>query len=342
MKCFRIEIVWGKNCEKNHCEKNNEKAQAPGRVPADSFDNRDCGPPEVRHCDEEDSARRDEEGGGRGSGGASRKIEPGRNRGGNTGSLFYPQTAAYSYPKPKLIQYDSGITHTRRHAMVFLPADYDAAKTYPVLYLLHGWGGSHRTWANKKANIILQNLYYFEDVPEMIVVCPNSNVNAAESVEGLSFTESLEPFDATPEEVVKYLKPYIECHFSVKKGRKNAAVAGNSLGGRNALALAYKYPKQFGSVGSFSPSVSVEAANGTGLKAPLRDLNLPENKHRPFDVLMLMVGRSDKVCGNVSYELDRYMKAQNISHDFYDTAGGHETTVWQNGLYNFAKKLYRK
>ena len=203
---------------------------------------------------------------------------------------FIRKQPGYSYPKPKLIQYDSGITHTRRHAMVFLPADYDAA----------------------------------------------------ESVEGLSFTESLEPFDATPEEVVKYLKPYIERHFSVKKGRKSTAVAGNALGGRNALALAYKYPKQFGSVGSFSPSVSVEAANGTGLKAPLRDLNLPKNKNRPFDVLMVMVGRSDKVCGNVSYELDRYMKAQNISHDFYDTAGGHETTVWQNGLYNFAKKLYRK
>lgn len=203
---------------------------------------------------------------------------------------FIRKQPGYSYPKPKLIQYDSGITHTRRHAMVFLPADYDAA----------------------------------------------------ERVEGLSFTESLEPFDATPEEVVKYLKPYIERHFSVKKGRKSTAVAGNSLGGRNALALAYKYPKQFGSVGSFSPSVSVEAANGTGLKAPLRDLNLPKNKNRPFDVLMVMVGRSDKVCGNVSYELDRYMKAQNISHDFYDTAGGHETTVWQNGLYNFAKKLYRK
>lgn len=203
---------------------------------------------------------------------------------------FIRKQPGYSYPKPKLIQYDSGITHTRRRAMVFLPADYDAA----------------------------------------------------ESVEGLSFTESLEPFDATPEEVVKYLKPYIERHFSVKKGRKSTAVAGNSLGGRNALALAYKYPKQFGSVGSFSPSVSVEAANGTGLKAPLRDLNLPKNKNRPFDVLMVMVGRSDKVCRNVSYELDRYMKAQNISHDFYDTAGGHETTVWQNGLYNFAKKLYRK
>ena len=55
---------------------------------------------------------------------------------------FIRKQPGYAYPKPKLIQYDSGITHTRRHAMVFLPADYDAARTYPVLYLLHGWGGS--------------------------------------------------------------------------------------------------------------------------------------------------------------------------------------------------------
>ena len=46
---------------------------------------------------------------------------------------FIRKQPGYSYPKLKLIQYDSGITHTCRHAMVFLPADYDAAKTYPVL-----------------------------------------------------------------------------------------------------------------------------------------------------------------------------------------------------------------
>lgn len=46
---------------------------------------------------------------------------------------FIRKQPGYSYSKPKLIQYDSGITHTRRHAMVFFPADYDAAKTYPVL-----------------------------------------------------------------------------------------------------------------------------------------------------------------------------------------------------------------
>ena len=71
--------------------------------------------------------------------------------------------------------------------MVFLPADYREDKEYPVLYLLHGYGGSHRTWHNKEADVILQNLYYFENVPEMIVVCPNSNINENESADGLDF-----------------------------------------------------------------------------------------------------------------------------------------------------------
>lgn len=122
---------------------------------------------------------------------------------------FIEQQPGYNYREPETIAYHSGLTQTTRHATVFLPVDYSEEKTYPVLYLLHGYGGSHRTWRNKAADIILQNLYYFENVPEMIVVCPNSNVNQAESVEGLTFWESVEPFDRTPDEVVDYLMPYI-------------------------------------------------------------------------------------------------------------------------------------
>ena len=40
--------------------------------------------------------------------------------------------------------------------------DYFGRKDLPPgpLYLLHGYGGSHRTWRNKAADIILQNLYF--------------------------------------------------------------------------------------------------------------------------------------------------------------------------------------
>ncbi len=255
---------------------------------------------------------------------------------------FIEEQPGYKYNEPQTIRYYSGITDSMRHAMVYLPADYDESKSYPVLYLLHGYGGSHRTWKNKKADIILQNLYYFENVPEMIVVCPNSNVNKKESVDDLDFLEGAKAFDYTAEEVVNYLMPYINTHYSVKHGRENTAVAGNSMGGRNSLALAYKYPQLFDYVGAFSSATAVEAANDTSFwDAPLQDLDLAENTQNPFSLLLLAVGKSDDVCGEVTYELNDYMNEKGIDHIFYDTKGGHQTVVWQNALYNFAKKLFK-
>lgn len=254
---------------------------------------------------------------------------------------FVKKQVGYSYHLPETITYHSDITDSMRHAMVFLPADYSEDKEYPVLYLLHGYGGSHRTWHNKEADVILQNLYYFENVPEMIVVCPNSNINENESADGLDFWQSISFFNHTTEELVHNVMPYIEANYSVKRGRENTAVAGNSMGGRNALAAAYTYPELFGYVGAFSSATAVAAANDTTwVETPLEDLTLPEGVE-PFKVLMLAVGRSDDVCGEVTYELHDYMNEQGINHIFYDMEGGHWTVVWQNALYNFGRKLFR-
>ena len=253
---------------------------------------------------------------------------------------FIYKQPGYKYGDVETVEYYSDITKTKRHANVFLPADYDKNKEYPVLYLLHGYGGSYRTWKNKAADIIIQNLHYFESGAEMIVVCPDSNVNKEESVDGLSFWESIEPFDKTAAELADNLMPYIKENYPIKEGRENTAVAGNSMGGRNALAAAYTYPELFDYVGAFSSASAVAAANGTGVSTPLEKLSLPDGVE-PFKLMFLCVGRSDDVCGNVSYELDEYMNRENIDHIFYDSEGGHQTTVWQNALYNFAKKLFR-
>ena len=57
---------------------------------------------------------------------------------------FVQKQVGYAYRSPDTITYHSDVTDSMRHAMVFLPADYREDKEYPVLYLLHGYGGSHR------------------------------------------------------------------------------------------------------------------------------------------------------------------------------------------------------
>ena len=58
------------------------------------------------------------------------------------------------------VWYDSKVTGTWRHALVYLPSDYDEqAKRYPVLYLQHGGGEDETGWIRQgRANFILDNL----------------------------------------------------------------------------------------------------------------------------------------------------------------------------------------
>lgn len=253
---------------------------------------------------------------------------------------FMEKQPGYDYRSPKTITYESKVTGTKRKAMVFLPADYDEEKEYPVLYLLHGYGGSQKTWRNKNADIIVQNVHYFKDAAEMIVVCPDCVVG--ENVDDdISFWDVIPYFDKTEEELIGSLMPYIEEHFSVKTGRDNTAIAGNSMGGRNALAIGFKHQDMFGYVGGFSSVSPLYTEKYQNSIPALTDSLTINESTGQFKLLMLCVGRSDNVCGDVTYELHDYFNQNDVEHIFYDVDGGHQNTVWQNALYNFTQRIFR-
>lgn len=247
----------------------------------------------------------------------------------------------YDYRRPDTLIYRSKLTGTYRHATVFLPADFSEKKRYPVLYLLHGLNGSHRSWERKSADIILQNLRYAGEAPEMIVVCPNSSVNDKEDTSELTAEDKEKAYDLTAREVVENLMPAINSKYPVKRGRGNTAVAGNSMGGRNALYTAFTYPDLFGYVGAFSSAYVVGKKGDGGKWDPLLEtLHLPEGSP-DFNLLMLCVGSSDTRCGDVTYKLHDIMSGENLSHVFHDMPGGHDDTVWKKSLCEFAREIFK-
>lgn len=252
---------------------------------------------------------------------------------------FATRQEGFSYWKNTTITYESGVTGTQRKANVLLPLDYDESKEYPVLYILHGMGGSHNTWLNKDADIIIQNLMYFNDVEPMIVVLPNSELNEEADTDGLDWTEIVPIYDKTREELIDYLMPYIEEHFSVKTGPENTAIAGNSLGGRETLSIAFSYPEKFGYVGAFSSSSVISDGQYPVIESVIEESDL--GKVNDFKLFMLMVGRQDDVCGWVTYDLEERLNAIGANHIFYDVEGGHNTYVWQNALYNFVQRIFK-
>ena len=85
----------------------------------------------------------------------------------------YYAIRAVPHGQVREVWYDSKVTGTWRHALVYLPADYDAqTKTrYPVLYLQHGGGEDERGWVVQgRVSHILDNLIAEQKAKPMLVV----------------------------------------------------------------------------------------------------------------------------------------------------------------------------
>ncbi|MGH9888720.1 MAG: alpha/beta hydrolase-fold protein, partial [bacterium] len=88
------------------------------------------------------------------------------------GATYY-SIQAVPHGQVREVWYDSKVTGTWRHALVYLPPQYDEqTKTrYPVLYLQHGGGEDETGWIRQgKANVILDNLMAAGRSKPMIVV----------------------------------------------------------------------------------------------------------------------------------------------------------------------------
>ena len=64
-----------------------------------------------------------------------------------------------------------------KYANVYLPAGYDGSKKYPVLYLMHGIGGSETEWGlvgdSSLIKKIAENLVIRDEAVPFIIVTPN-------------------------------------------------------------------------------------------------------------------------------------------------------------------------
>jgi S-formylglutathione hydrolase FrmB len=142
----------------------------------------------------------------------------------------------------------AGPTHVR----VLLPAGYrDSRKRYPVLYLLHGAGGSYASWSEAAAKLARTR--------PLIVVMPDGGPAGFYSDwfnDGRGGPPMWETYH------VGELVPWVDSRFRTKAGKRARAVAGYSMGGFGALSYAARHPELFAVAASFSGVVD---SNDPGL-----------------------------------------------------------------------------
>jgi putative tributyrin esterase len=126
---------------------------------------------------------------------------------------------------------------------IITPGNIPSGTRLPVVYLLHGGGGSFRDWSN------------FSDVARfakrgLILVMPEADESY--------YTNSVEqPQDRYEDYIVNDLIKDVEARFPAAPGRANRAIVGISMGGFGAVKLALHHPDLFAFAGGLSSAIDV-------------------------------------------------------------------------------------
>ena len=235
--------------------------------------------------------------------------------------------------------YLSTTTKTFRKCLVILPPDYTTEKDYPVLYLLHGIGGDHSEWSGGRPDVVIGNLIAQGLAPEMIVVMPNvrARSNDMANPSDVYSAEHFAAFDNFINDLTNDLMPFIAKEYSVAEGRENTAVAGLSMGGREALYIGLTLPETFGYVGAFCPAPGVLPYYAEGGLFQTADFHATEGLD---SYILINAGQWDGVVGEWPETYANTLLQNGTAVTFYVTEGGHDFTVWKHGLYNFALRIF--
>lgn len=238
----------------------------------------------------------------------------------------------FGYGEKVAIEYYSNTTGKDRKAYVLLPEGYDPANKYPVVYVLHGIGGTEGEWFQGKPQEIIGNLIAAGEVEPFIAVMPNVRARANDTdISDIYQPTNFAAFDNFINDLRDDLMPYINANYSVYGDREHTAVCGLSMGGMESLNIGFRMLDSVGYIGAFSPAPTLD----TSL------LTLEGSEYTP-ELVMICNGTADSVVGNVPKDYHNVLVDNNVEHIWYQVPGGdHNFTVWNDGLYNFVKRLFK-
>ena len=159
---------------------------------------------------------------------------------------------AYAQPAGKVLEtriVKSTILGKDVRYTVYLPADYETSnRTYPVVYLLHGYTDDNTGWLQfGEINRYADKAIAEGTIPPMIIIMPNGD--SSWYINSYDGKENYEDF------FVKEFMPTIEKTYHIKAEKKYRGVAGLSMGGYGTLILSMKHPELFAASAPLSAAV---------------------------------------------------------------------------------------
>jgi S-formylglutathione hydrolase FrmB len=217
---------------------------------------------------------------------------------------------------------------------VVLPPGYGLVTSrgtrYPVLYLLHGWGGHYDSWL---ANTSLER---YASEHRLIVVTPEGgNGWYTDGVDGAA--GKYESY------VLQELIPDVDRRFRTIAARRGRGVAGNSMGGYGALKFGFKHPEIFALVASTSGALDASARTDDPsimqtfgeMGSPTRTENdlprlareFPEEGRRALPYFYLDCGLQDPWLA-FNRDFAAVLAGRKVAHEYRQLPGEHIWPFW--------------
>jgi len=236
--------------------------------------------------------------------------------------------------------YKSGVVGDHRDYYVYTPPGYDPRdkKTYPVLYLLHGYSDDASGWsAVGRANVILDNLIATGKAKPMLIVMPlgYGEPKILEPNSGAFRDRSITDrnFDKFREALLTEMIPRVESEYRVDKNRTARAITGLSMGGSESLLTGLNTLDKFAWIGAFS----------SGGFTPEFDEEIPAldaKSNQQIKLLWIACGTEDRLI-DINRTFRKWLASKNIAHADIETPGMHTWMVWRRNLADFAQLLFR-
>jgi len=256
------------------------------------------------------------------------------------------------------VWYESKVTGSWRHAMVYLPPDYEAQakQRYPVLYLQHGGGEDETGWIRQgRANAILDNLIEAKEAKPMIVVmaygyarraglpAPNVTGPTLGSAQGAQARDEMaKTFE---DDVTQVLIPFIDKSFRTLADRDYRAMAGLSMGGFQTFQITTKHLDLFSHIGGFSGIGGMLEDRKWDFKTDFNGIFADRAVFaKKVHLLYFGVGTAEPERFSTRIRsLHTALTEAGIEHVYWESPGtDHEWQTWRRNLKDFAPRLFRK
>ncbi len=174
-----------------------------------------------------------------------------------------------------------------KHYLVYLPPSYATApaRRYPVAYYLHGLTGNEADWVSLASIDVVADSLIAGGTPEMILVMPDGddgwyiNWEEAPRPYGACLVDTLLNRAAPAlcvvqaryeDYIARDIVRHVDSTYRTLADRRHRGIAGLSMGGYGAVAIALEHPDVFSAAASHSGVLSPLYAGPHPFSAPAR------------------------------------------------------------------------